>query len=185
MKFSTTTSALFSLLTLTSALPTEKRADNIIRPTVISQYSVWSGAVSYNTPTGLIFKSGRTSDITTLATFSIPWSTAGKTCELVFSLLNNYPPTGTAQFDVYTSLAPADHSTTDWPSGNLRDHYAGRLKAVANGNAVNVEGLPPVAGEGFPCPAGQLLAGELVGAGDQVQVKWDAATEGPYIVVRP
>ena len=83
---------------------------------------------------------------------------------------------------MYTSLAPASGPSTTWPSGNLRDQYVGRLKAVTGGNAVNVEGLPPVVGHTFPCPApGSKLAGELVGAGDQVEIKWDVSFEGPYL----
>lgn len=66
----------------------------------------------------------------------------------------------------------------------MRDQYLGRLRAVAGGDAVNVEGFPAVVGQGFPCPAGRLLAGELVGAGDQVEVRWDVSSEGPYVVVR-
>ncbi|KAF2814131.1 uncharacterized protein BDZ99DRAFT_372485, partial [Mytilinidion resinicola] len=76
----------------------------------------------------------------------------------------------TAQFDAYTALAPADHSTKDWPSGNLRDQYVGRLKSVKPGLATYVDGFPKVGP--FPCPAGKTYGGELVGAGDQVNIQW-------------
>lgn len=54
------------------------------------------------------------------------------------------------------------------------------MKAVQPGSAVPVEGSP-FGGVAFPCPAGQTLAGELVGVGDRVNVQWDGKGEGPYI----
>lgn len=169
-----------------SAAPVEPRQEPNIYPDSISLYEVWTGKVTYNVPTGKIFKDGRTTDITTLGTFTFPASTAGKTCEFQFALNNclhcnpGYP-TGTANFDVYTAIKPADHSTNDWPSGNLRDQYIGRLHAVKPGVATPVEGLPKVGR--FPCPAGQTYGGELVGAGDQVSIQWDGKGEGPYFKV--
>jgi hypothetical protein len=182
-----TIASLSAIVAMTSALATP----NIqIRPTALSEYTVSTGAITYNTTTGTIYKNGGSSsdpDITTLITFDIPSSAAGKTCSFVFDLnnclhCNPSPPTGTATFDVYTSLAPADHSTVSWPSGNLRDQYVGRMQAVKPGSAVWLDGYPQE-GKAFPCPAGQLLAGELVGVGDSVDVQWDGIGEGPYIRV--
>ena len=183
--------ALTALLSAVSALPAapvEARnpSPEILRPLVISQYQTWTGARDYNTATGLISKpNGKSTDITTLATFKFPESSAGKTCQLAFGLNANspYTPKGTAQFDVYTSIKPADAvDTKTWPNGNLRDQYVGRLQAVKPGQAVAVNGLPDPR-QSFPCPAGYYLGGELVGAGDYVEVAWDAATEGPYFLI--
>jgi len=186
MKFTISTAAsILTFLSLSSALPTESivKREETVRPTVTSQYSVWTGAINYKTSQGLIQKTGITSDITTLVTFDIPSSAAGKQCELVFTLGSYNWPTGTATFDVFTSIKPATAPSASWPPGNLRDQYLGRLKAVNNGPAQNVEGFQPVVGQKIPCPAGQTLAGELVGAGDQVYIRWDVATEGPYIKI--
>ncbi|KAF2177911.1 hypothetical protein K469DRAFT_732197 [Zopfia rhizophila CBS 207.26] len=181
-----TLAAVSAILSFASAAPLTARQDPIVRPATLSQYTVSTGAVTYNTPTGRIFKNGHESDITTLVTFTFGPEFEGKTCEFVFELnsclhCNPGVPTGTAQFDIYTSIAPPDHSTTTWPQGNLRDQYLGRLKAVKNGPATNVEGFQPVAGQKFPCPSGKTLGGELVGAGDQVEIQWDGRGEGPYI----
>jgi hypothetical protein len=185
--------ALSSLLAFVSTAPAidlQTRSDSQIRPLVLSLYTPATGATAYNVPTGKIYKNNgglQDPDITTLITFSIPASAAGKTCSFVFDLnnclhCNPSVPTGTATFDVYTSLAPATQDTTTWPNGNLRDEYAGRLTAVKPGSAVWLDGFPNE-GQAFPCPAGQLLAGELVGAGDVLNVQWDGQGEGPYIRV--
>jgi hypothetical protein len=177
-----TLAAASAILAFASAAPTNPN----IFPDKLSRYEVWSGKVTYDVPTGQIFKDGKTTDITTLLTFTFPDATAGKTCEFDFALnnclhCNPSPPTGTLQFDAYTAIKPADRSTNDWPSGNLRDQYIGRLKAVKPGIATPVEGFPHVGP--FPCPAGKTLGGELVGAGDQVNIQWDGKGEGPYFRV--
>ncbi|OCK86167.1 hypothetical protein K432DRAFT_376974 [Lepidopterella palustris CBS 459.81] len=182
MKF--TLASLAAIIASTSAVPTPSP---MIRPDSLSLYTVSTGAIDYNSPTGRIFKNGHDSDVTTLLTFTFPDNTAGKTCQFNFALndclhCNPSPPTGTAQFDVYTSQAPADHSTTGWPSGNLRDEYVGRLQAIKPGVATYVPGFP-VVGQGFPCPAGMTFGGELVGAGDNLDIQWDGKGEGPYFSV--
>ncbi|KAH8684309.1 hypothetical protein BGZ60DRAFT_426704 [Tricladium varicosporioides] len=153
---------------------------NYIVPKTVSQYSVWTGAVKYNTNLGKIFKDGKTTDITTLATFDIPASLAGKTCSLHFYLDSTATLTGSGAFDVFTSQAPATQSTTTWPQGNLRDNHAGRMKAVIGGEATFLDGYPLHA-KSFPCPAGYLVAGELVGTGDNINVAWDEFVAGAYI----
>ncbi|OCL07011.1 hypothetical protein AOQ84DRAFT_440458 [Glonium stellatum] len=112
MKF--TVASLASLLTLVSAIPTPSP---MLRPDTLSQCAASTGAITYDVLTSRIHKNGISSDITTLVTFTFPDDTESKTCEFNFAL-NNYLhcnpgyPSGTAQIDVYTSLAPADHSTT-------------------------------------------------------------------------
>jgi hypothetical protein len=153
---------------------------NIIKPKTISQYEVWTGAVHFNTGSGRVFKDGKSSDITTLVSFDIPSAASGKTCEFHFYLDNASTLSGSASFDVFTSLAPATKDTTTWPSGNQRDQYAGRLKAILPGEASFVEGFPAPA-KAFPCPYGQILAGELVGTGDVDRIEWYSGSAGPYL----
>jgi hypothetical protein len=172
-----------AILGFTSALPAPQSiptGSNVIVPTTISQYTVWTGATNFNTGAGKIFKNGRVSDVTTLATFDIPSAATGKTCELHFVLDNTATLSGTGQFDVFTSLAPATTSTTSWPNGNLRDQYVGRMTAQLDGEATWTQGFPSV--PSFPCPAGELLAGELVGTGDVDDIEWTQSLAGPYIV---
>ncbi|KAF2096154.1 hypothetical protein NA57DRAFT_78925 [Rhizodiscina lignyota] len=175
----TIAASFLSLLALTSAVPTKR--STTIEPEVISQYTVSTGAIDFNTETGVIFKNnGQSSDITTLGTFDIPSSADGLTCTFHFSLPSDATLSGTGKFDLFTSLAPATTSTTTWPNGNLRDQYVGRFQA-----ALGEEATPGADGItthiSFPCPAGQLLAGELVGVGDVDDIEWDSATGGPFI----
>jgi hypothetical protein len=186
MHIVTSTIAL-AIVSLTSALPTNTsypttEGSNIIRPTVTSQYAVWTGAVRYKTQNGNIFKDGRTTDITTLLTFDFPPASAGKTCSFHFNLSSDPKAkvSGTGQFDVFTSLAPAAYSTTSWPSGNLRDNHFGRMTAHLSGEATWVDGFS-TSGKSFPCPAGRTYGGELVGTGDADRIEWLAANAGPYI----
>lgn len=185
MQFLTTAIAA-AILGFTTAVPTPSSipsGSGVIVPTTISQYSVWTGAVNFNTGAGKIFKNGRVSDVTTLATFDIPRAASGMTCELHFVLDGGASPStlsGSAQFDVFTSLAPATTSTTTWPSGNLRDQYVGRMTALAGAEAVWADGFPNV--RTFPCPGGELLAGELVGTGDVDDIEWIQSSAGPYIL---
>ncbi|KAF2198981.1 hypothetical protein GQ43DRAFT_442877 [Delitschia confertaspora ATCC 74209] len=187
MKFTTTSAAsVLSLLSLTNALPAPAPLDtrepaNIIRPTALSQYTVWTGAITHDTNRGLILKNnGASSDITTLGTFTIPAAAAGRTCEFGFSLPSSATVSGTGTFDVFTSIKPADGDTSGWPSGNLRDRYDGRVRAVVGGEAQSVEGILSPLGRPFKCPpAGAVVGGELVGAGDVVRVEWEG-NFGPY-----
>ncbi|KAM0714184.1 hypothetical protein Q7P37_001032 [Cladosporium fusiforme] len=149
-----------------------------IRPCVTSQYDVWTGAVRRDEINGKIFKDGRKTDVTTLLTFNFPPETEGKTCSFHF----DPAPTvsGSGQFDVFVSLAPASHSADSWPSGNLRDQHIGRMVAHSDRVAEWLPGFPDL-GQSFPCPAGQTYGGELVGVGDADHVEWLAGTSGPYI----
>ncbi len=189
-----TTASIASLLlaTATSALPTPQGSDlqtrscTRLRPRVVSQYSTWTGARQYNTPIGLVSKpNGQSTDITTLVTFQFDNTTAGRQCHVGFDLgagTSSYID-GAAQFDIFTSLQPADAvSTVWWPNGNLRDQYAGRLQAVKPGDATYVTDITAPA-ISFPCPSNSVLGGELVGVGDYDSIIWDSATEGPFIEI--
>lgn len=131
---------------------------------------------------GKIFKDGRTTDVTTLLTFDFPPESEGKTCSFHFESSSDTTTkvSGTGQFDIFISLAPATHDTTTWPSGNLRDQHIGRMTAKPNGAATWLAGFP-VFGQGFPCPAGMTYGGELVGAGDVDRIEWSVGASGPYI----
>lgn len=54
------------------------------------------------------------------------------------------------------------------------------MTAVLGGEATWTPGFPSV--PSFPCPVGQLLAGELVGTGDVDDIEWSQSSAGPYIV---
>lgn len=139
-----------------------------------STTEVWTGAVHYNTTNGKIFKNGKTTDITTLLTFTVPAATAGLMCEFHFYLDPTANVSGTGTFDVFSSLAPATHSTTTWPNGNLRDTYGGRLKVSKPGDAVFLAGYGNE-GQLFPCPASATYGAELVPTGDADDIGWAGA----------
>ncbi|CAG5188724.1 uncharacterized protein ALTATR162_LOCUS12017 [Alternaria atra] len=196
MRFSTSAVAL-ATISFASALPmntdsstltncitpfSNPTCSNIIKPEATSLYEVWTGAVQHNKINGKISKDGKTTDITTLLTFKFPPESAGKTCSFHFDLASDASAkvSGTGQFDVFTSLAPATGSTSSWPSGNLRDQHYGRMTAKHGGAATWVSGFPTF-GQGFPCPAGNTYGGELVGVGDADFIEWVAGTSGAYI----
>jgi hypothetical protein len=167
--------SLLSFLSVASAVPTP----GVLQPEVISQYTVSTGAINFNTPTGKVFKDGKSSDITTLVTFNVPSSLSGHTCTFRFSLPSNAVLSGSKKFDVFTSQAPATTSTKTWPHGNLRDQYQGRFQAVSPGEAkAGADGITTATT--FPCPAGRLLAGEIVGVGDTDHIEW-AKGQGPFL----
>jgi len=183
MKTSTFISVLSAAATALAAPATIKTRDNVIRPSVTSNYNVWTGAVTYNTGAGVVHKSYKDADITTLVTFDFPASTQGKQCELIFDLDATATASGSQRVQVFSSLKPATGSTTTWPSGNLRDQQLGSLYFPAPPSTGVWEETGTTSSGKFPCPAGQTLAGEIVGRWDQVDIKWNAAVSGPKIVV--
>ena len=175
--------ATISLLTLVHAVPVPNpipSGPNVVAPTTISQYAVWTGAINFGTPWGKIFKNGQTSDMTTLVTFNFPAASAGETCAFHFSLDNSATFTGSGLFDVFTSLAPATETTTSWPPGNQRNDQVARLQAVVNEKATYVSGFPNSV-QSFPCPS-DTWAIELVGVYDTDDIKWNGSISGPYVL---
>ena len=157
---------------------------NVIRPTVRSQYDVWTGAVHYNTTNGKIFKNGQITDVTTLLTFTFPAATNGQSCEFHFYLDPTATVSGTGTFDVFSSLAPATQSTTSWPNGNLRDQYGGRMQASLPGEAVFLDGYGTTA-QLFECPSDTVYGVELVPTGDVDDIEWVGHLAGAYILYHP
>lgn len=172
--------ATLSLLAITSAAPTNQPT---FPPTTLSQYTVWTGAIAYNTPAGKILRpaNSRSSDITTLATWSIPDAAAGKTCQWHFVLPEPAVAlSGTKKFDLFTSQAPATTDTKTWPHGNLRDQYVGRFAAYQGGEATpGADGITTKTT--FPCPAGKLVAAEFVPIGDSDDIEWNKGFGGPFL----
>jgi len=158
-----------------------------LSPEYISRYHSKTGEVEFNVAGGVIQRtpSNGGDDISTLATFYIPSSWAGKKCSFGFdaTLTTNFEPKP-AQFQVFTSQKPAWVSSPTWPSGNLRDHHVGTMVLTEKpGKAAYVDGQPAFA-KTFDCPAGYTIAGELVPVGDYVDICFQpSATEGPYIMV--
>jgi ubiquitin 3 binding protein But2-like protein len=171
----------FSLLILAHASPVPNipTGPNIVPPTTLSQYSVSTGAINFNTPNGEIFKNGKSSDITTLVTFNLPAASQGHTCVFHFNLDPTATLTGSGLFDVFTSLQPATQSTTTWPPGNKRNNQVARMQAVLPGEATYVSGFPNAV-QSFPCPSG-VWPIELVGVFDTDDIQWSGSVAGPYI----
>jgi hypothetical protein len=138
--------------------------------------------VRYRASSGKIFKNGRTTDVSTLLTFDFPPESQGKTCRFVFDLAADPSVivSGSAQFDVFTSQAPATRNADTWPSGNLRDHHIGRMAAKPGVPATWVSGFPTF-GQSFPCPAGKTYGAELVATGDVEHIEWLASAPVAYI----
>ncbi|KAF2877556.1 hypothetical protein BDV95DRAFT_559548 [Massariosphaeria phaeospora] len=181
---------LTTLLSLSSALPLTARwptvTSVILPPSVLSQYSISTGAINYDTATGLVSKTGDGKDTSTLATFDIPPSLKGYTCSLHFYLDAGdsvASVSGSGLIDVYSSLKPAPaYDVPAWgPPGNQRDQHYGRLSVVEAGEATVQEGHP-VTVKGFPCPGEGPVGFEIVGVYDQVGVAWDPTYSGLYLV---
>ncbi|KAE9961261.1 hypothetical protein BLS_002841 [Venturia inaequalis] len=171
--------ALLTIAGLVSALPTPNvpTGPNIITPKELSLYEVKTSKVNYQSQTGHIFKSSAGNDLTTLLTFSLPASLQGKTCSFHFHRDATSRADGTKLFDLFSSLAPA----TATSSGNQRNQFLGRLDTSAPGEAVWVADVFPKTGQGFACPSGGDFGYEVVGAGDYVDVAWNAPVSGAYI----
>jgi hypothetical protein len=151
-----------------------------VLPTTLSPYTVSSGAINFNTPNGQIFKNnGQSSDVTTLVTFNFPSESQGKTCAFHFFLPLRGSLSGSGLFDVFTSLAPATHSTTGFPPGNQRNQQVARMQAVLPGEATYVPGFLNTI-QSFPCPLG-VWPIELVGVFDVDNIQWPGSAGGPYV----
>ncbi|KAN0079347.1 hypothetical protein V8E54_004561 [Elaphomyces granulatus] len=152
----------------------------LVRPTTLSPYTVSTGAINFNAPNGVIFKNnGQSSDITTLVTFNFPSESQGKTCSFHFFLDPSAVLSGSGLFDVFTSLAPATHSTDGFPPGNQRNQQVARMQAVKPGEATYVSGFPNSI-QSFPCPSG-VWPIELVGVFDVDNIQWLGFGVGPYV----
>ena len=156
-----------------------------ILPFVTSNYHVKTGQIDFNTGRGLVDKStgNNGDDHTTLVTFQVPQQYSGNQCQIVFDLPPAAPVSGTGRLDVFTSIAPATTNTLTWPQGNLRDDQLGRLIASPGERASweqDFGGFSP-----YPCSqvAGQYVAAELVGVGDNDHVEWNGYTDGPKIII--
>jgi hypothetical protein len=159
-------------------------------PIATSQYNVATGAVSFHTSRGLVYRSptDHGADITTLVTFALDAQYSSHLCQVVFALASaDSSATGTLQAQLFTSLAPATASTTTWPSGNLRNNDLGSIQMVVGGYATWQVGTGPgaTANGFFPCSdiAGQLYGGEIVPQGDEVEVSWPAGMDGVSILI--
>jgi len=150
----------------------------------LSHYNVWTGAIDHDVATGLVQKTnGPEPDITTLATFAFPASTAGRECQLMFPLDASSTATGSRRAQVFSSLAPAEQDTESWPPGNLRDQHLGDVVFSVPGGAEWEATYNDYARGRFPCPADFSLALELVGRWDEVTIKWTQGAAGPYVKV--
>ncbi|KAF2465347.1 uncharacterized protein BDR25DRAFT_201156, partial [Lindgomyces ingoldianus] len=151
-----------------------------LSPDYISLYHVNNGSIEYHTNRGLIEKTqGTGNDVSTLVTFTFPANTAGKQCQIVldFSSYRHYiRRDGSQNVDIFTSLYPATHSTSDWPAGNGRNNQLGRVK-VHDWSVSTVEW----GNMKFPCPSGQTLGYELVPTGDSQHIEWSLGPDGPKV----
>lgn len=133
----------------------------------------------------LVVKNGNPADETsTIVTFDFDPSTEGKTCELIFELWDRDHSTGTQLLDVFTYLDPPQlarvlsaEDVATMASVKSRYEHVGRIRVPKPGNAtweMAYHGWPTI-----PCPAGELIGVEYVGAGDLVEVRWDIGVTGP------
>lgn len=186
------TFAIASLVTLVSAAPTaiEKRwpsIPRILRPSVISRYEGFNGAITYNVARGEASKSGNGRDISALVTFDNTNLDLPATCELRFFLDAtdaNVQLSGTQQVAIFSSLKPAPAAgSTGWgPPGNQRNEDLGRFSLVRGGDGTLIAGQSTKV-RSFPCPrkgAGPI-GFEVVPLGDRDRVEWSANLSGLYI----
>jgi hypothetical protein len=181
---------LLTLIPLISAIPLDIPQPSgplgKILPTTLSNYFVSTGAIHFNTNEGHIMKHANTqSDQTTLLTFNVGPEYANRQCSFGFAL--NGPTdytSGSNEFDLFCSLKPAEADAASWPSGNLRDHFHGRMNVDPMSKVGTwVEGVGGEA-EVFPCPVG-IFGVETVGVNDKVDIYWDkfGGSDGLHLVV--
>lgn len=162
----------------------------VVYPDFTSQYNSKTGAVDFHTPRGLVSRSPTNggADITTLVTFQLPIAYKNNNCQLVFELKDSTSTVaGSAQAQLFTSLAPAYTDSESWPNGNLRNQNLGAINVVAGGRANWQAGSGPAATTGgfFPCSeiTGQIYGGEIVPQGDYDTISWPAGKDGVKILV--
>ncbi|CAH0020666.1 unnamed protein product [Clonostachys rhizophaga] len=176
----------YATIVLALPAPETQAVNGLIYPYATYRYWVQTGKTIIDPQDQLlIVKNGNPADeTTTIVTFQFDQSTQGKTCELMFELWDRDVSTGTQTLDVFTYSNPprpvVQLTTTDIAqlvSAKSRDNHAGRIIAPKPGNATwiqSYQGWPKI-----PCPAGQYIGVEYVGAGDFVEVRWDIGVTGP------
>lgn len=183
--------ATASLLSFVAAAPTTINArwpplTNILKPTVISQYSGTNGAITYNVNTGTATKTP-SGDITTLVTFENTSLDLPITCRLRFFLDSADSAIileGTKQVNIFSSLNPAAvQGSKGWGGpGNQRNQDLGRFALYKGGNGDFVRGFPTGV-DSVPCPkkgAGPV-GFDIVPVGEVDRVEWSAALSGLYL----
>ncbi|KAK0733192.1 hypothetical protein B0T26DRAFT_683086 [Lasiosphaeria miniovina] len=188
----TALSILTTFFGLTTALPTNTYANThanrprdtapvkTLLPSSIANFDIGTGEIGCDATIGFIsrYAPWGGNDISTLVTFTFPSDIdfTSKTCQLQFSLWPEDSVAGTAQVDLFSSLAPADctsGSEKDMVS-NQRGAHLGRL-AVSPG--MLTRWISNEGGSAAPCPpAGSVLGYELAPVGDEDGVEWDATT---------
>ncbi|KAI9868908.1 MAG: hypothetical protein M1813_002730 [Trichoglossum hirsutum] len=191
MKASFAASALLSFLSLASAAPTlngrgypavhsPAGGSSTIYPIASSTFDASSNALTYGGDYGVVKRTQGSHDISTLITFDMPTSFAGKKCQFDFPLTSSAIVDGTGQIQVFTSRYEPVGDATLW--GTQRDQDLGRVQAVNNGPSTGINGFSsPVT---FDCPIGHYTI-ELVPTGDNDDVEWNVYTEGPEITALP
>jgi hypothetical protein len=173
-----------SLLSIVAALPTTlnsrwPNATNILKPTIISQYSGTNGAITYNVEKGIAAKTN-TGDITTLVTFdNTSRDDMPTTCRLRFSLDSNdnsIALEGTKQVNIFSSLKPAPkEGSRGWGGpGNQRNLDIDMVTMYRGGDFL--VGYVPCPGKGKG-PVGY----EIVPVGDVDRVEWNGEMGGLYL----
>ncbi|KAK5048361.1 hypothetical protein LTR84_006031 [Exophiala bonariae] len=193
--YGTSIIALFAtsfLATTSHAGPLLPRADPIVvYPSFTSQYNAKTGAVTFNTTSGLVSRNPQNggADISTLVTFALDTKYSTNKCQLVFDLTDSKSSvSGTGKAQLYSALAPAYTSASSWPSGNLRDQDLGSIVVVKGKRATwdaTAGGLLAGSNGTFPCSdiAGAIFGGEIVPRGDTVEIKWPTLVDGIKILV--
>lgn len=189
-----TTIFLTLLLSLTFAAPTtnpEKRfptLTNILKPSSISRYSGFNGAIQPNVFYGEASKSTSNNghDISTLVTFMNNDLNLPATCQLRFYLDNadnSVIVSGTGIVSIFSSNAPAPAAGSGgWGGpGNQRYEELGRFKVVKGGNGVLLEDFGRKL-DSVPCPGrGKSMGFEVVPTGDNDFVGWTKDISGLYM----
>lgn len=186
-------SILAASASLASAAPTSPSGNVVARnpgyPEVIPagtyrRYINSGETISNPQDQPLVVKNGNFEDETsTIITFRFDEDTEGLICQLNFELSDEDTSKGTKTMDVFTWTNPEDLEALTTgkvlkkPQTKSRDEQAGRVVVSAPGRAgwsMSYGDWPAI-----PCPAGQLIGVEYVGAGEEVEVGWEVGVTGP------
>lgn len=161
-----------------------KPSSGKLHPCEITIYNVGTGSQSCSKDgSAHICSNGQ--DKTTLLTYDIPDSLAGYKCQLDFCL-GSGSTSGSSRLQLYDSIATSPACAqqsgyiANWPPSNWRGKNIGDLTVLPTGSS-------PITSYGDSlvkvqdCPAGQRIAYELVGQGDDVAVKFNGSSEGLMI----
>lgn len=178
MKYAGIFTAISLFAATAASIPMEKRQDKMYPHATFRRWVSTGQLVEDPQDQLLVVRNNKPAEETTaIVTFDFDPSLEGRTCKLMFELWDRDTSTGSQTVDVFSTINPPTYQSPAYS----RDQHMGRIKVPVPGQAQWIQsyhGMPE-----FPCPAGQLMGWEFVGAGEAITLQWDIGVTGPTVQV--